>query len=97
MAKNLFDFADEELQKKVKQESKVKTDAIEKDVQDTINKYKGYSENDLLQEFYRVTKEKKQEGSLDSKKILNVVDKLSPFLNNQQKESLKNLIKTIDD
>lgn len=96
MSKNLFDFANEELQKKV-QEDKVKTENIEKDVQEKINKYKGYSENDLLQEFHRVTKEKKQEGSLDSKKILNVVDKLSPFLNNQQKESLKNLIKTIDD
>lgn len=97
MSKNLFDFANEELSPKQKKDTPVKKESLEKDVQDTINKYKGYSENELLQEFQKITKEKKQEGSLDSRKILNVVDKISPFLNDQQKESLKNLIKTIDD
>lgn len=70
---------------------------IEKDAKELYDKYKDYSENELLNEFLSTSKAKMQDGSLTKEKIQNTVNSLAPFLNSSQKEYLKDLIGKLDD
>lgn len=70
---------------------------IQKDAKKLYDKYKNYSENDLLNEFLTTSKSKLKDGSLTKDKIQNTVNSLAPFLNASQKEYLKELIGKLDD
>ena len=63
----------------------------------TYEKYKNFSQNELVDEFVSLSKERLKNGSLSPQKLKTVVDEISPFLNNTQKDFLKNLMGKIDE
>jgi len=108
--KNLFDFADEDLSKlnleQNLKENKQNTqnlnnnfsqEDVERDAKNLYEKYKNYSQDELLNEFITTSKTKLNSGVLTKDKINNTVNSLAPFLNEAQNEYLKGLIKKLDD
>lgn len=108
--KNLFDFANEDLSTSDDNKSEMTNnfgeninnfdsinDDTKKDAKDLYEKYKNYSQDELLKEFISSSKTKLKDGSLTKEKINNTINSLSPFLNNSQAEYLKQLIGKLDD
>ena len=62
-----------------------------------INKYKNMSQNDLMANLFQEATKLKQEGKLDSETLNNLKSTLSPFLNSDQQEMLKNLVNAINE
>lgn len=65
--------------------------------QDILNKYKDMSQSDLMSNLFSEASKLKQQGKLDSNTLTNLQSTISPFLNSEQQEMLKNLIKAIDE
>lgn len=63
--------------------------------QDTINKYKDLSQNELYSELFKQAGELKSQGKLDDKTLNMLSNTLAPMLNNEQRELLNNLINRI--
>ena len=66
-----------------------------KEYQDTIDKYKNLSQQDLYKELFNQADQLKAEGKLDSNMLNTLSSTLSPMLNDEQKELLNNLINRI--
>ena len=64
--------------------------------QDIIDKYKNMGNDELMSNLLSEASKLKQQGKLDSNQLNNLSSTLSPFLNNEQKDMLANLIKAID-
>ena len=56
------------------------------------SKYKDYSQQDLEQVFLSESKQRLKNGSLSIDKMQKTIDKLSPMLNDSQREFLSNLL-----
>jgi len=105
--KNLFDFADENIQdfsqkensenKKDSYQDNVSKEDVENQAKDLYNKYKNYSQDELLNEFLSTSKSKLKDGSLTREKLENTISSLAPFLNSSQKEYLRGLMGKLDD
>ncbi len=65
--------------------------------EDLINKYKDMNQNELMQNLFSEASKLKQQGKLDSASLNNMKNTLSPFLNEQQKEMLNNLVNAINE
>ncbi len=63
--------------------------------QDTINKYKDLSQQDLYKELFNQADQLKAEGKLDQNMLNTLSNTLSPMLNDEQRELLNNLINRI--
>lgn len=63
--------------------------------QDTINKYKDLSQQDLYKELFNQASELKSQGKLDQNMLNTLSSTLAPMLNSEQKELLNNLINRI--
>ena len=61
-----------------------------------MEKYKGLSKQELMQEFLKESKKQKQSGELDKNKIENIKKTLTPFLDNNQQQNLQNLMDLIN-
>ena len=78
-----------------------KTDVVTKydneniDLQKTINKYSGYSNSDLMNEFLKLTLEKKNKGELNSVEISNIEKAILPYLNSEQKIELERILSMV--
>lgn len=97
MAKNLFDFAQENLEKN---ENTSQINNKKEDVEQAKNiyqKYKDMSQNDLIDEFVSTSKQKINEGSISKEKINQTANVLAPYLNDQQKELLSKLMDKLND
>ena len=99
MAKNLFDFGDEQIEDFL---NKTNTENIEdenriEEVKNVYEKYKDYSQEELMQEFLKTTRKKLSEGSLSIENLQNTINNLRPFLNSNQLEFLKDLMKKVDE
>lgn len=64
-------------------------------LEDLINRYSTYSNDKLLSEFMRLTLEKKKRGELTENELSNIKNTILPFLNEEQKSNLENLIKMV--
>lgn len=64
--------------------------------QDLIDKYKNMGNDELMSNLLNEASKLKQQGKLDSNQLNNLSSTLTPFLNNEQKDMLANLIKAID-
>lgn len=97
MSKNLFDFAQENLEKddSFSQIKNKKEDV--KQAKDIYQKYKDMSQKDLIDEFVSTSKQKINEGSISKEKITQTANVLSPYLNEQQKELLSKLMDKLND
>ena len=65
------------------------------DVSELIDKYSTYSEDDLMKEFLEESKKQKDSGELSNEKISKIKSVLSPYLDEQQKQKLEDLIKMV--
>lgn len=75
--------------------SKVDTSNFDtKKAEDLINKYSTYSEDRLMQEFIKLSQEKIKDGTFN-RDISNVYDAISPYLNEEQKKRMNDLINRI--
>ena len=63
--------------------------------QDVFNKYSGYSQSELMQEFLNQTAIQKQKGTLSPEKLDEIKDVLLPYLNNNQRETLEQILNRI--
>lgn len=63
--------------------------------QDTINKYKDLSQQDLYKELFTQASELKAQGKLDQNMLNTLSSTLGPMLNDEQRELLNNLIDRI--
>ena len=64
-------------------------------VEDFLNKYSGFNKDELMQEFLKVSMEKKKNGGFPAGEIENIKSTLSPFLNSEQKKNLESLINMV--
>ena len=66
-----------------------------KEYQDTIDKYKNLSQQELYKELFNQADQLKSEGKLDQNMLNTLSNTLSPMLNDEQRELLNNLINRI--
>ncbi len=65
------------------------------ELNDAINKYSDYSEQELINEFLSETNKKKQSGELNDEKIEKMKETLLPYLNDKQKTKLNQIINMV--
>ena len=97
MSKNLFDFAQENIENNnnFSQKNNKKEDVEQ--AKDIYQKYKDMSQNDLINEFVSTSKQKINEGSISKEKITQTANVLTPYLNEQQRELLSKLMDKLND
>lgn len=61
-----------------------------------IHKYEGKSEQELMDEVLRVTKEQKQKGELDGAKLNSFKNNIWPMLNEEQRKKLVSILGKIE-
>lgn len=64
-------------------------------VENMLNKYGSYSEDELWSEFVNQTNEKQKSGELSGEKLDKIANTLTPYLNEEQKERLKSILKMV--
>ena len=98
MSENIFDFSKQKIngQNNTQKSENEHQNIDENMVNDYLNKYKGYSQEQLIDEFLKVTNESRKSGTLDSQKINEVVSKLTPFLSDSQKKGLNDLLNKLN-
>ena len=67
----------------------------EDEVQSQFNKYSGYSENQLIDEFYKEVYKQKQLGNLSPEMLQNFYNMMAPKMSSEQKKKMKGLIDSI--
>ncbi len=67
----------------------------EGEINDLVNKYRGYSEDELVNEFVRQTNFKRQNGEMDDAGLDRIKDTLSPYLNKEQQARLNEIMKMV--
>ena len=82
----------QKLQKKIEEECVNSGVDVDK-AKNLYEKYKNYSTQDLLAEFYNVVNAGKQNGTLTEDKITKTVESLKPFLNENQKQFLDTILR----
>ena len=65
------------------------------DMQSKIDKYSSYSSDRLLNEFMKLTLEKKKRGELSDSELEKLKNTILPMLNTEQIQSLENLIQMV--
>lgn len=100
MSKNLFDFGNEDdtidnLQKN--QVNETFSNENTKEINDYYNKYKNFSQNELLNEFLTTSRQKLKDGTLTIQGLQNMLQSLSPYLNEEQLNFLRGIIKRVDE
>ena len=79
-------------QEKILEENKDKAN----NYQDILNKYKNMDNNELMSNLFSEASKLKSEGKLNAENLNNLKSTLAPFLNNDQKNMLNNLINAIN-
>lgn len=100
MSKNLFDFANENIEENKASTTKTKIkEEVEREEQakNIYEKYKDMSQKDLIEEFVSTSKQKINDGSISKEKISQTASVLSPYLNNEQKQLLYSLMERLND
>lgn len=86
---NFSDFIKNQNNQEKKSENKKYT---KEELEDKINDYSKLSSDKLLEEFMRLTIEKKRKGELSDNELQNVKNTISPMLNTEQKAQLDKLL-----
>lgn len=66
-----------------------------KNIQDTISKYEGKSEDEMLIELMKMVDKEKKEGSFNIDAISNFARTAAPMLNQEQREKMEAIIKQL--
>lgn len=75
--------------------NKVNKEISKDDLQSKIDEYSGYSSDKLLNEFMRLTIEKKRNGELSENELEKLKTTISPMLTSQQKQTLEGLLQVV--
>ncbi|MCK9575091.1 MAG: hypothetical protein WCX32_00085 [Clostridia bacterium] len=104
MAKDLKSFAREKLSQ-ISEKLKVSEKEAEKvldghkteeeNIKSAYEKYKKLSKNDLLKEFLTQIENKKKAGKFNRSEVENIAKRITPMLNNEQKQMLKSILDSI--
>lgn len=66
-----------------------------KNIEDTINRYKDMSQDDLMSNLLNEVSKQKQQGTFDVAKLENAISSFSSFLTPQQQKNMKELLNKI--
>jgi hypothetical protein len=69
-----------------------RTENSEERVKQTYEKYKDYSQDELLQELMRSVNAQKQNGTFDKERLLSTLSLVMPSLNSEQRRKLEELL-----
>jgi len=104
MAKDLKSFAKEKISE-VKENLNLAEKDIDKvlgehkkeqkDIQSAYNRYKNFSKDDLVKEFFGQIEEKKRSGNFNKSEIDTIAKRIMPMLSNEQKQMLNSLLGSI--
>ncbi len=88
--KSIFDeeFCSNEYINKVKEENSEE----KKEYENILNQYKDLNSEQLQDELYKKANELKQNGNLTNEQLEGLNSTLAPFLNDEQKKLLENLV-----
>lgn len=76
--------------------SHIKNQSInEQQLQQTLNKFKSMSQNDLMTELLKETNKQKQNGNLNDKKLQDLSNQLKPMLDSSQQAKLDEILKML--
>ena len=67
----------------------------EQNIRQTLNKYQGMSQSDLMQELIKETNKQKQSGKLNDQKLAELSSQLKPMLDDNQKTKLDEILKML--
>lgn len=95
MSKNLFDFTNEKIDSFEENDNLKFSQNQTNNIKDKIESYKNKSQEDLMNELYSSVNAQKNNGTFDMAKLENMVDTLSPYLSEGQKENIKGLLNKI--
>ena len=74
---------------------KSKAKQVEQKVEDLYNKYKGKDQDQLLVQLFENVQKQKSEGTFDYQSLCVIIDKISPFLSDEQQQKIKSLLTKI--
>lgn len=66
-----------------------------KQVESLYNTYKGKTEDELLEELIKHVAKQKQNGTYDYDSLQSLISKITPYLTNEQKAKLNEVLKQI--
>lgn len=69
----------------------------EEELSKLIEMYSKYNSDELMNEFIKLTIEKKKRGELDNATILHLKEMLNPLLSDEQKDTLNKLLELVKD
>lgn len=66
-----------------------------KKVENLYYEYKDKSEDELISELFKYVAKQKENGTFDYENLSNMLNQISPFLNEQQKNKMKDILNQI--
>lgn len=66
-----------------------------KKVEKLYNHYKGMSEDELVSELFKYVSKEKENGTFDYDALCNMLEKISPFLSDEQKLKMKQIMENL--
>lgn len=90
--KKFSDFSNERLEK----EQNTNNNEREK-IENMYNKYSKMDKNSLLNEFIKISTEKRRSGELTKEYVQNLRNNIYPYLNNEQKQYFEHLVNLEND
>lgn len=66
-------------------------------LEDFISRYQNLSSSELMNEFMKLTIEKKRKGELRHDELNSIKETISPYLNDEQNSNLEKLMKMVND
>lgn len=76
-------------------ENKPENEIEKKKIEEMIASFSSLSKEELLDEFFKLSREKQKDGSLNDGEISKVKNTLSPYLTEEQKENLDKIINLV--
>ncbi len=97
MAKNLYDFAEENSQAKVDafNQTTSKNNVDEAFIKNKVQEYSSMNQGDMMQELFSEVQASKNNGTFDFDKISSSVEMVKDYLTPEQQSTLQNLLNRI--
>lgn len=97
MAKNLYDFAEENSQAKVDAFNQTisKNNVDEAFIKNKVQEYSSMNQGDMMQELFNEVQTSKNNGTFDFGKISSSVEMVKDYLTPEQQSTLQNLLNRI--
>lgn len=97
MAKNLYDFAEENSQAKVDafNQPTSKNNLDEAFIKNKVQEYSSMNQGDMMQKLFNEVKTSKNNGTFDFDKISSSVEMVKDYLTPEQQSTLQNLLNRI--